>query len=116
MADFARAFFESMLEIGSNIWNGVARLRCGRISGGRLVGGRWVGRCWIIHCQSDFLRRSASGRRIWRLGRVFGRRRGAIGSLSFENTRTRHCRVVVVVLVAMAVRTKFSRFVLMGFC
>ena len=27
-----------------------------------------------------------------------------------------HCRVVVVVLVAMAVRTKFSRFFLMGFC
>ena len=35
---------------------------------------------------------------------------GTISCLSFENTRTRHCRVVVVVLVAMAVRTRFSRF------
>ena len=34
---------------------------------------------------------------------------GQLAALFFENTRTRHCRVVVV-LVAMAVRTKFSRF------
>ena len=46
----------------------------------------------------------------------FWRAKGAISSLSFGGTRTRHCRVVVVVLVAMAVRTKFSRFFLMGFC
>ena len=32
-----------------------------------------------------------------------------ISSLPFEGTRARHCRVVVVVLVAMVVRTKFSQ-------
>ena len=50
--------------------------------------------------------RLATSTRFWR---------GTISCLSLENTRTRHCRVVVVVLVAMAVRTKFSRFFLMGF-
>ena len=33
-----------------------------------------------------------------------------IGSLPFESTRTGHFRVVVLVLVAMVVRTRFSRF------
>ena len=35
---------------------------------------------------------------------------GGIGSLPFESTRTGHFRVVVVVFVAMVVRTRFSRF------
>ena len=33
-----------------------------------------------------------------------------IGSLSFESTGMEHFRVVVVVFVAMVVRTRFSRF------
>ena len=97
MAFFVRALFESALAaIGTNIVESAA---AGSDEVGSTVVGRWVGGCWFIHCQSDFRCRSASGWRIWRLRRVFGGRRGAISSLSFENTRTRHCRVVVVVLV-----------------
>ena len=38
-----------------------------------------------------------------------------IGSLPFKSTRTGHFRVVVVVFMAMVVRTRFSCFFLMGF-
>ena len=107
-AFFARALFESALAaIGTNI---VESAVAGSDEVGSAVVGRWVAGCWLIHCQSDFRCRSASGWHIWRLRRVFGGRRGAISSPSFENTRTRHCRVVVVVLVAMAGRTKFFAF------
>ena len=72
----------------------------------QVVGGCLVSR--RVNYQSDFRYRSASRWCIWRLGRVFGGRKGAISSLPFESTRMRHCRLVVVVLVAM-MRGKISR-------